>query len=146
MTSRILSTSLSSSSHLTFKPVNCLRFIDGYLPFIGSSTEPLELHPHCEEGVWTGVACTHTPQKPSPHLIGTHVECISHVDENGAELSTILKRSPHFLQPLKGIHIVLEEESFEVVSKLNHQIEFTNGETYELKAELSVGSYEKVIT
>lgn len=141
-----------SFEKLSQNPVDCIRqFAEGHYPFIKNLDVSVKLVPTKESGKWKGVQCTHDKDNPSPHLTGTHVECIRHVDGDSLELSNILQSNPQYLSPMKGVHVILDIEEKAVVNLIapassTQKIVLNGGETYSNPLEAHLGDRENVVT
>lgn len=132
------------SIYVSHAPVNCLRtFPVDQLPFVGHSKNALSLHPIFDGSVWKGVECTHSPDQPSPHLTGTHIECKRHVVGDEPELRHRINTYNH---KSYGVHCILTPLKLSVIERSAKGIKFEGGDSYELPEDLPVEEGEEVIT
>lgn len=130
--------------------VDCVRRYVDNLPFVGKSQPSLKLIPELINGEWKGVQCTHSSEKQSHHLTGTHIECSRHVIQESPSIQNIFQANSRYLKKMDGVHLKVtpEKQSIREISSSGTKqvIHFSGGETYALPLEMKVGDLEKIVT
>jgi hypothetical protein len=133
-----------------FANVDCSRYFDGPLPFIGEFQDSFHLTPKYQNENWIGVECRHGNEK-SPHLIGTHVESSRHVFGDHKTLKQVIEANPAYLNEMRGVHVRVSPTQELVVQVIDlgddrKMILYENGDTYALAGSFSTQSLEHIIS